>query len=379
MTGDPTTPRLGFACHWDDPAPPTWSYTPWNLRAALRDSGDVIDLGVQFPAPVRAGLKAVSARRRAGEWRSSWRQSPVTDALVGRALRRNEERCDVVVQIQDLARFQRPSFIYQDLSYDLLLHSMEHNPSLRQQFAALTPHTIAQRRARQQQIYDESAGVLAMSEWFADSLVKLTGLERDRVHVVHPGANAAPSDADLGQVPDRLGHGSPPRLLFVGRDFHRKGGDLVVAAFTTLRQRGMDDLQLTVVGPSEWPLDGDPPPGVDFLGHLPVAQVARLFASHDVFVMPSRFEAFGIVLAEALSWGLPCVARRQFAMPEMVEDGHNGALVPPDATIGDVADAIASMVEDGDLRLRVRREAPVVREQFSWERAAGDVRAVATT
>ena len=116
------------------------------------------------------------------------------------------------------------------------------------------------------------------------------------------------------------------RLLFVGwgtdvSDFYRKGGDLVVAALALLRRDHDPRITLTVVGPETWPLPGSPPDGVRFLGSLPAHEVAPLYDSHDLFVMPSRMEAFGIVFTEAVARGLPCVARDAYAMPEIVTPG----------------------------------------------------------
>src|SRR5207237_9547365 len=118
-----------------------------------------------------------------------------------------------------------------------------------------------------------------------------------------------------------------------------------------MRQQG-DQVLLTVVGPKRWPLAGSPPPWVDFRGVTGPADVSALYRRHDVLAMPSRFEAFGVVLAEALVAGLPCVARNAFAMPEIVEDGVTGALVASEDP-DELAQALRRILSDSGVYRRV--------------------------
>src|SRR4051812_40430530 len=111
--------RLGFACAWDPRPELTWSHTPWNLRSALRPLTEVVDVGVQYPTPVRLGLKALNARRVDGRWVSMWKHSTLAKGYGQAALRRGARAnpCDVVLQVQDLAALDQPYLVLQDLSY----------------------------------------------------------------------------------------------------------------------------------------------------------------------------------------------------------------------------------------------------------------------
>jgi glycosyltransferase involved in cell wall biosynthesis len=166
--------------------------------------------------------------------------------------------------------------------------------------------------------------------------------------------------------------GPPWRLLFVGKDFYTKGGDLVVRALPRIREELGQEVSLTVVGPTTWPMPHPPGPGVHFLGRLPSARVAELWAEHDAFVMPSRLEGFGIAFVEALSAGLPCVGHRAFAMPEIIEDGVSGRLVDrlePDC----VAEAVCQVLGDPQLWTTVGNRVEATRRYYSWDRAATDM------
>ncbi|MEO6088974.1 MAG: glycosyltransferase family 4 protein [Umezawaea sp.] len=366
--------RIGFACAWDDPPQPTWSYTAWQLRSALRERAEVTDLGLEWHRSSRLALKVLAARRTDGKWSSSWKHHPFTQLLAGRKLRRavRAGTPQVVVQIGDLARVDAPYLVYQDLSFDLLREHFSPNDEVLH-FPHLNRNTIKRLTERQHEIYEGAAGVLAMSDWLAESLVKVTGLPPERVHVVPPGANALPA------APVRTALTPRPRrrLLFVGKDFRTKAGPQVVAALAVLRREVDPNIELTVVGPTTWPLPGQVPDGVTFLGRLPLDRVRDLYQAHDLFVMPSHFEGYGMALVEALAHGLPCVARNACAMPEIVRQGVNGVLVSGDDP-ADLAAVIASALDDDGLARRAIRQAGEVIARHQWSRAADDILRIAS-
>ncbi|ANZ42268.1 hypothetical protein BBK82_46435 [Lentzea guizhouensis] len=370
--------RLGFACAWDPRPEGTWSHTPWNLRNALRERIEVVDVGLIYPSAVRTALKAANARRVEGRWVSMWKHSRLArrygEVSLDRSLRANP--CDVVLQIQDLAPVSAPFLILQDLSYDVLFEHMDENGRL-VHFPSLDRSALERLRDRQRGMYERASGVVAMSRWFADHLVNVSGVPRERVHVVNPGASAAWTGQEVpAEVRQRRIDGPRRRLLLVGKDFFTKNGPQVLAAVAQLRAEVDPAITLTVVGPAEWPVPGEVPPGVTFLGRQPIDAMAGIYDDHDVFVMPSRFEGFGIALVEALARGLPCVARKAFAMPEIVEHGRNGALVATDDP-SELAGAIARLLADDTVFTRTAADAAAVRGHYSWERAADEVVAVA--
>jgi glycosyltransferase involved in cell wall biosynthesis len=91
---------------------------------------------------------------------------------------------------------------------------------------------------------------------------------------------------------------------------------------------------------------------VEFLGHVDFARLAGEYRRADVFCLPSRQEGFGIVFLEAMAAGLPIVAARAAAVPEVVSDGESGILVGPDRP-DDLAAALDRLLSDPAERLRM--------------------------
>src|SRR5436190_2057855 len=305
--------RVGYACAWWHPRDATWSYSATRLREALDAYAAVQDIAAQRSLAGKVMLRAFYWPRRG----VPWQYSRTERNLVDRAVRRGVGRLgpDAVLGVgEGDTPTEVPTVVYQDTNAAALL---AHQAEARLAHSNLLPSRRGLLETWASKQYKRSrqvSGIFSMSQWYADFLVQ-QGVAPERISVAAPGINNPPT---AYRNPGRDPAG---RILFAGTDFRVKAGDVVVEAVRRLHRGGDRPLRLTVVGPTRWPLPGSPPDFVDFLGRLTPSQVGRLYADHDVLAMPSRFEGFGIVLAEALVAGLPCVARRAFAMPEIVAEG----------------------------------------------------------
>lgn len=368
--GESGRPLLGYACHWDRIPQRTWSGTTWSLFTALQRLTPCEDVGLHLPLATTRALQLASRRRRDGRWVSTWDAWRFSEHLIEARIRKNVARshCDTVLQIQDLAILSQPYFIYQDLSYDVLLALREQGSVwVQRYFTSLSDSTIRRRRERQHRLYADARGVIAMSQWFADTLVDISGLDPAKVHVARPGATSLGA-GDPRDLPSRDGR---RRLLFLGTSFHVKAGDQVLAALAILRQT-MPDVTLTVAGPRSWPEPGPPPPGVEFVGFVPRSGIPQLLDGHDLLVMPSRLEGFGIAFVEALGRGMPCIGRRAFAMPEIIQDGVNGALIDTEDP-AELAETIRRTLGDDTIYRTCAEQAATTTARYTWENTAREV------
>jgi len=368
--------RIGFACAWEKVPEQTWSNIPWRLRRALqrREDVTVIDVGVQYSA-IQTLLKYTHVVYRHGRWRTTYYWSPYYDRMVQKNLRASllKTPVDAVIQVGDLAHLDEPYYIYQDLSFDVLARFHERGRGV-PGFEEIDLETIKRRRDRQHKIYESATGVFAMSKWFANTLVEWSGVSPDKITVVYAGLNSVGAIKENAVSGVAATKNTPVKLLFVGSDFFRKGGDIVLKAMALLRRDHLPKVQLTIVGPDRWPLPSGIPEGVVFWGKCTPPEIGQLFHEHDLFVMPSRFEAFGIGFIEALAHGIPVIGRSAFAMPEVIQPGKNGALVRTDDP-EELASAIMVVLNNPTIRRYTLQTMQDVRAQYSWDTVAERMKA----
>ncbi len=160
------------------------------------------------------------------------------------------------------------------------------------------------------------------SEWAKASLVRHYGAKPSQVTVVHPGTVLSNFPDPVARKPRAQG---PLRILFVGGDFRRKGGDLLLE---TVRRHlhGRAELHL-VTGADVTPGDGV----YVYKGLKPHSpELLRRFAEADVFALPTRGDCLAVVLGEAMASCLPIITTRVGAHAEAVEDGKSGFLIDRD-------------------------------------------------
>jgi alpha-maltose-1-phosphate synthase len=176
-------------------------------------------------------------------------------------------------------------------------------------------------------VFEAASRIVAASQWAADSVREMYPACRTPLDVM-------PTPVllewfDLRWIEDRRARaagGGRPRFLFMGGDFPRKGGPLLLDAW--VHGRFADRAELVLV--TDWPLP-ILPAGVRRVSGVKAhsAEWAACWAGADAFVMPTHDEAFGLVYEEAAAAGLPAIGTLLNAIPEIVLDGRTGVLVPP--------------------------------------------------
>jgi glycosyltransferase involved in cell wall biosynthesis len=356
----------GDAERWD-----SWSGSTKSVVDHLRASGhDIVTADVDLYGPARwlAAARIFSPNRKRWGVRyhltdpayraRSWRAA--------RAIAMHPGRLDCILQIG--ATFEPgdhgnlPYAVFCDSNIQMSLEGSAYGVS---DATWLRPAEFDAIRHRETRLYRDACVVFTISDYLRRSFVEDFGLPEDRVDTVGAGANL-----DLSCVPGpRPGpRNGSPTVLFVGKQFERKGGTVLLEAFRTVRAR-FPSTRLVIVGPPNQPASE---PGVEWLGNLDKnrpEEWARLVAAYresDVFCLPSLFEPFGIVLLEAMFFGLPCVGTAAWAIPEMIADGQTGYTVPR-GDVTTLADRLSRLLADRSQAHRMglagRRRAE---ERFSW-------------
>jgi len=215
-------------------------------------------------------------------------------------------------------------------------------------------------------VRDRAAAVITSSAASAADL-RDHGIGDDRLRVVPLGVDATPAAAaDIDRV--RRDYALPERfVLFVGTVEPRKNLGRLVAAIDASDER----LPLVVAGPTGWG-DAPAPTGaaVRFLGFVPPADLAALYAAATVFVYPSEREGFGLPVAEAMAQGTPVVTSAGRSTAEVA--GGAAVLVDPLDVDAIGAGIEAALVDASDLAIRGRARAA----ELTWAATAAATRAV---
>jgi glycosyltransferase involved in cell wall biosynthesis len=197
--------------------------------------------------------------------------------------------------------------------------------------------------------FDRARGLVVWHHWGKRSLVEDYGAAPEKVHVIAPGIDMERWDFDRSPAEP----GKPVRLLFVGGDFARKGGQTLLAAM----QRGLaDHCELDIV-------TRDP---VDLAGVANVrvhhglgpndTTLMGLYARADAFVFPTEADVLPLAIMEAMASRLPVVTTKVGAISEQITDGVTGFVVPPHDA-GALYESTRRLVENPDKRREMGRAA----------------------
>jgi glycosyltransferase involved in cell wall biosynthesis len=231
----------------------------------------------------------------------------------------------------DLLR-KHPSVISMDCT-TALLTSLHPHPAQRtyQPIIALERRSLA-----------EARHVVCWSEIVRRSVIDDYGIRAEKVSVIRPSVGRR-------HLPVRaasLGSFGKLRLLFVGNDFERKGGNDLLAVFQDHLQSTCE-LDIVSGGVRTLPAMA----GLRLHRGLTSDSLAllQLYADADLFVMPTYEDAFGLVFVEAMAAGLPCIGSHVLAVPELVQHEVTGLVVEA-GNRGQLRQAIERLRDDVELR-----------------------------
>jgi glycosyltransferase involved in cell wall biosynthesis len=172
-------------------------------------------------------------------------------------------------------------------------------------------------RKTELKIYREATAIFVMSGNIRKSLLRQYNMPDDKVFLVYAGADGKYSiNRDSKKFRNK-------NIVFVGKDWKRKGGPLLIEAFGKVLKK-IPDATLTIIGCNpEVKINNCTISGV-----LPQQQIIKAYESATVFCLPTRREPFGMVFIEAMYNRLPVICPAVGATTDLIENGRNGYLVP---------------------------------------------------
>ena len=191
------------------------------------------------------------------------------------------------------------------------------------------------------------------SKWAAESAISHYGVEEERVVVQPSGANFGANNRRLDAI--RWIEGRSPgeiRLLFVGKDWKRKGGDIAFDTMRILKDSGVT-VRLDIVGciPPEPAASHEK---VVVHGLLSIGnetqrkRLESLFVQAHFLIVPSRAEAYGMIFCEANAFGVPAISTDTGGISTIIRDGINGYKLPLEACAAEYAMLIDEIVGETD-------------------------------
>lgn len=199
-------------------------------------------------------------------------------------------------------------------------------------YCNLSDKTIKDSLMLEKKAYDRAALLIFPSEWAAQSTIEKYSVNPSKVHVVPYGANI---DYDMDEEEIKQKILSRPsdiiKILFSGVDWYYKGGDVLLEAVNILIRNGFK-VELNIVG-------CNPSPDEDILKYTKVHGFLRksiesernllqqLYLDSHYFVLPTRYETYGISFCEANAYGLPALGTNTGGVQSIITNGINGFLI----------------------------------------------------
>jgi len=230
------------------------------------------------------------------------------------------------------------------------------------------PEEIRRRFTYMEEALQAPDVIIAPSSFLAERMLGYFPVLQERLRIVPLGVNPIPVRAKEPHP------GVPLRILYIGFLFPPKGAHVLIEAVKGLP---LDAYEVSLYGASSeyWQPYADRLQAeaqglsVRFCRHYAHDQLASILSCHDVLVMPGICEeTFSIVTREALMAGLPVVAARRGALPEVVQDGINGLLFEPEDP-ADLRRCLARLVAEPELVQRLRSVGPPIKtmEEYAGE------------
>jgi glycosyltransferase involved in cell wall biosynthesis len=324
--------------------------TVW-LKPLLKRKKITLALGVIFLF-AELGRDFLTGDKKWRNWRNHFYSTGFMIRTLS-SLATKEAQKDVYAFIfQTQSLFKCPPGLYGNFIYTdhTNLNNLNYTQTGRREY-------LASRWFRQTElkIYREATAIFVMSGNIRKSLLRQYNIPDDKVFLVYAGADGKYSiNRDSKKFRNK-------NIVFVGKDWKRKGGPLLIEAFGKVLKK-IPDATLTIIGCNpEVKINNCTISGV-----LPQQQIIKAYESATVFCLPTRREPFGMVFIEAMYNRLPVICPAVGATTDLIENGRNGYLVPYSAEA--LAEKLILVLRNPGLAESLGNQAfKSVSETYTWK------------
>ena len=374
--------RVGYVSQFDPADPQVWSGLVYNIPRALERAGVVVErIGpLNPPLPLATRVAAALQLRLLRTAYQPERHPALLQAIARDAERALADReVDVILSPGTLPlaylRTSIPTAIYSDCTFAGMC---EFYPD----YTALPTANLREGYAADLCAMQQAAAVIMTSRWAADSATRDYAVPADKVHIVPFGANVEP-DMDEAAVQRAITDRPTDhcRLIFIGKRWQRKRGELAVDVARRLNAAGLPTT-ITLVGV-------DPPPGwqcpdfcqlagfIDKSTAAGKAQFEEMLSAAHFLLVPSDAEAFGLVYAEANCYGVPAIGSRVGGVPDVIRDEENGMTFDVHADAAPYVDWIRTTFSDPAAYRRLAHSSRAAYTQrLNWATTGARLRAI---
>lgn len=229
----------------------------------------------------------------------------------------------------------------------------------------------------------EAWRVIVCSHFMARQIREYFATPPDKIDVISNGVHIPPqpfaTPADWVAFRRRFAADNEALVIFVGRLVYEKGVHILLEAWPRVVAELPARLVIAGAGSASDDLRlraAELGVSVEFLGFISDEDRNRLYAVGDVAVFPSLYEPFGIVALEAFAAGCPVIVSDAGGLAEVVQHELNGLVVPAGDAVALANALLASLHAPAESRLRAARGGALARAYYTWNRIAGEVKAV---
>lgn len=341
--------KLTFVSKYPSLDMKNWSGTEYFTAKSLEKQGCEMDYitGLEDEINLSVRIKSKLYGRNKKYWIK--RSPEVGKGYARQVLQQMQPSSDIIFSpgTEPIAYLEtnKPKVFYTDATFSSMIGYYDW-------FDNLSLKTIKEGMRMEQRAIDTCSLAIYASDWAAESAIKDFNAYPEKVKVVPLGANIS-TDLSIDDIKSLIERRDTRKckILFMGVEWYRKGGDIVVQAVQYLNDVLKLPTELHIVGIDDLPLNNLPayiynhgrinkatPEGLKKIEDL-------ISQSHFLFV-PSRAEAYGLVFCEAMVFGVPCISTNTGGIPTIVKNDVNGAILEKYSEPKEYAEKIYSIFND---------------------------------